>query len=188
MDLFAYGQIEDLQKVADDNGIEIPRLRGYRLMKHEQPISKETIEEAKKFAEIRVVMNLCAARPVWNPNSDIWVGSDETDRLERRYLSSHVDDMGVHWTGVRWDRIHGRKRRILKREIKRQRQRIQNQYDMFNKYAGREDVLYIHSRMGGDNWKYWNGKVELMRQPWYLDRVDDHYDGTYCDFYAKINA
>ena len=26
-----------------------------------------------------------------------------------------------------------------------------------------------------------------MSHPWFLDRVDDYYDSTYCDFYAKIN-
>lgn len=32
MDLFAYTQIEDLEEIAKENGIECPRLRGYRLM------------------------------------------------------------------------------------------------------------------------------------------------------------
>lgn len=61
---------------------------------------------------------------------------------------------------------------------------------MWNKYAGREDVLYIHSRMGGGNWKYWNAdkRTELMNQPWFLGRVDDCFDSTYCDFYAKIDV
>ena len=37
MDLFAYLQIEDLEKYLKDNNIEIPRLRGLRLMKDEEP-------------------------------------------------------------------------------------------------------------------------------------------------------
>ena len=40
MDLGAYAQIEDLEKVMEDNGIDIPRLRGLRLMKDETPILK----------------------------------------------------------------------------------------------------------------------------------------------------
>jgi hypothetical protein len=40
--------------------------------------------------------------------------------------------------------------------------------------------------MGGNNWEYYDGKKELMSQHWFLDRVDDWWDGTYCDFYAKI--
>lgn len=35
MDLGAYVNIEDLDAIAKANGIDIPRLRGYRLMKEE---------------------------------------------------------------------------------------------------------------------------------------------------------
>lgn len=188
MDLYAYSQKENLQVIADANGIVIPRCRGYRLMKDEKPVPQAIIDDYKKESEYRVVRDLCGARPVWDPNSQIYVGDDLTDRLEQYYLTSSVDDRGVHWTGIRWDRIHGKKRKILKFEIKKQNRAIQSQYDMFNKYVGREDVLYIHSRMGGANWKYYTGKVELMHQPWYLDRVDDEFDSTYCDFYAKIDV
>lgn len=59
---------------------------------------------------------------------------------------------------------------------------------MWNKYAGQGDVLYIHSRMGGNNWKSFEGKVELTHQPWFLDRVDDAFDSTYCDFYVRIKV
>lgn len=41
--------------------------------------------------------------------------------------------------------------------------------------------------MGGYNWESYQKKKELMSHPWFLDRVDDYYDSTYCDFYAKIN-
>ena len=57
---------------------------------------------------------------------------------------------------------------------------------MWNKYAGKENVLYIHSRIGGGNWDYYGGN-ELSKQPWFLEKVDDCYDDTYCDIYAKIN-
>lgn len=33
MDLGAYAQIEELEELAKLNGIQVPRLRGYRLMK-----------------------------------------------------------------------------------------------------------------------------------------------------------
>ena len=36
MDLGAYAQIDDLSEIARRNGIEVPRLRGYRLMKDER--------------------------------------------------------------------------------------------------------------------------------------------------------
>ena len=44
MDLLAYGQIDELEKLAEANGIKVPRLRGYRLMSEERPVSKEELK------------------------------------------------------------------------------------------------------------------------------------------------
>jgi hypothetical protein len=41
--------------------------------------------------------------------------------------------------------------------------------------------------MGGNNWKNYSDKDKIVFQPWFLDRVDDWWDGTYCDFYAKLD-
>ena len=191
MDLGAYAQIDVLEQIAKDNGIDIPRLRGYRLMKDEQPISKEEIADMMQRCEIDIAKDLCCSDPFWDPNSCCSEWSGWTELLKDYYLikSEEPNEYGRYpYVGIHWDRIHGWKRRILKFEIKKQKRRIQQQYDIWNKYAGKEDVLYIHSRMGGNNWKYWNldEKVELMNQPWFLDRVDDNWDSTYCDFYARI--
>ena len=104
MDLGAYLQIESLDVIAKANGIEVPRLRGYRLMSTEKPCS-DTSE----------------------------------------------------------------------------------QYRIFNKYVGRDDVLYIHARIGGANWAFYGGG-ELEKQPWFIEKVDDEYDNTYCDIYARIST
>ena len=45
MDLYAYTQIEDLQAIADRNGISVPRCRGYRLMKNEERVTAVEIEQ-----------------------------------------------------------------------------------------------------------------------------------------------
>lgn len=37
MDLYAYTQIEMLENIMKENGIEVPRLRGLRLMSQEKP-------------------------------------------------------------------------------------------------------------------------------------------------------
>lgn len=191
MDLGAYAQIDVLEQIAKDNGIDIPRLRGYRLMKDEQPISKEELKDMMKNCEIDIAKDLCCSDPFWDPNSCCSELSGWTDLLQDYYLikSEEHNEYGRYpYVGIHWNRIRGWKRRILKFEIKKQKRRIQQQYDIWNKYAGKDNVLYIHSRMGGNNWKYWDldKKVELMNQPWFLDRVDDNWDSTYCDFYARI--
>ena len=70
MDLGAYAQIGDLTKIAEENGIEVPRLRGYRLMSEETPINyKDWCENI----EIDICNNLCEADPFWNPNTCCYV-------------------------------------------------------------------------------------------------------------------
>lgn len=59
---------------------------------------------------------------------------------------------------------------------------------MWNKYACKEGVLYIHARIGGNNWENYGVKSNIINQPWYLDRVDDWFDNTYFDIYAKIKC
>ena len=46
-------------------------------------------------------------------------------------------------------------------------------------------MLCIHARIGGGNWSYYDGP-ELSKQPWFIEKVDDAFDSTYCDIYAKI--
>lgn len=186
MDLMAYAQIGDLEQIAKDNNIEVPRLRGYRLMKNEEPVSAEEIKQIMNDCEIGVCESLCCSNPFWKANAYIHEYSSWTDYLREYYMVKCVDENGyTKYTDIRWDRIHGWKRKILKFEIKKKKRRIKEQYDMWNKYAGKENVLYIHSRIGGGNWDCYGGN-ELTKQPWFLNKVDDCFDGTYCDIYASI--
>ena len=187
MDLAAFIQIEDLGKIAQENGIEIPRLRGYRLMKDERPLAKEEIEEIKHDAAIEALRDLLHSVPFWSYTSHLSYYNERVRKREEYYFVTAIDEKGrEYYSDIRWDRIHGKKRKILKLAIKKAHQRVEVQYNTWNKYAGKENVLYIHSRMGGGNWEYYDGKKELMSKPWFLDRVDDWWDSTYCDFYAKI--
>ena len=168
MDLLAYTQIDDLSQIAKENNIKVPRLRGYRLMKNEKPISTEEIKEMMQECEIDICKGLCYARPC------------------EYYLITTVKENGdKEFTGIRWDRIHGKKRKVLKFEIKKRKKRIQKQFEILNKYAGQDRILYIHSRIGSYNWDYYGGN-ELSKMPWFLEKVDDWFDRTYCDIYASI--
>lgn len=185
MDLGAYAQIDVLEEIAKVNNIDIPRIRGYRLMKDEEPVSQEDIKQMIRDSEVSVAKSLCVAIPFWSIKPECWEYSSYTDYIKDFFLTKNKEG---NYIDIRWDRIHGWKRKVLKFEIKKQKREIQKQYDVWNKYAGQGDVLYIHSRMGGNNWKSFEGKVELTHQPWFLDRVDDAFDSTYCDFYARIKV
>ena len=183
MDLGAYVQIDDLDKIAKDNNIVVPRLRGYRLMKDEELVPQKEIDNEMKDCEVDVCKSLCCSKPFWSINPSFFTFDPWTDEIEKYYM---VTQKEYPWyTDIRWDRIHGWKRKVLKFALKKRKRIIQKQYDMWNKYAGQENVLMIHARIGGKNWDYYGGN-ELMKQPWFLDKVDDCWDNTYCDIYASI--
>lgn len=174
MDLFAYAQIEDIDSIAKKNGIEVPRLRGYRLMSEEKTMD---LKEWTKDIDIMCAEYLCTANSFWNPNSEWHEYSSWTDYLKKYYCPDKK---------IRWDRIHGWKRRVLKTYIHNTKQKYIKQAETFNKYVGRNDVLYIHARIGGGNWPYYRECV--LGKPWFIEKVDDAYDNTYCDIYAKIDV
>lgn len=179
MDLYAYGQIDSLSEIVAKNGIYCPRLRGYRLMKDEEPVLDEFWKDEEHIAEI--VTGLCCSIPFWTVNSHLSEYSCRTNRKRNYYLNREAES-----NIVKWDRIKGKKRKILKTAIHNQNVRYKRQYDMWNKYAGQDGILYIHARIGGDNWiSYYQ---EVVNQPWFIEKVDDAFDSTYCDIYARIKT
>lgn len=190
MDLGAYAQIDDLSKIMEDNGIDIPRLRGLRLMKDEKPVPDDELKTMAKEEGLRRCADLCQSLPPFNWNSCVSELSDRTDALIEYYcvlpryesgLINHMDPIDI-----RWDRVHGKKRKAFKYVIKKAKKDVYQQYEMWNKYAGRSDVLYIHCRLGAGNWGYYKGWDIIESQPWFLDKVEDYFDHTYMDIYAKI--
>lgn len=190
MDLGAYAQIEDLEHILEDNGIYIPRLRGLRLMKNETPVLKEELLDMARHEGLARCANLCQACPPFDWNSCVSELSNRTDSIIEYYLElpqyengliNHLDPIAV-----RWDRVHGKKRKAFKYVIRKAKKDIFKQYDMWNKYCGRDDVLYIHCRLGAGNWNYYKGFEIIESKPWFLDKCEDYFDSTYLDIYAKI--
>ena len=70
MDLGAFQNIEALDRLAKDNGIDIPRCRGYQLMKDEVVITQAEIDELKRINAIYITELLIDSDP-------FWCGSDE---------------------------------------------------------------------------------------------------------------
>lgn len=52
MDLGAYVQIDSLESIARENNIEVPRLRGLRLMSEESTIPETEIQQMLKACEV----------------------------------------------------------------------------------------------------------------------------------------
>ena len=190
MDLGAYAQIDDLGKIMEDNGIDVPRLRGLRLMKDEKPVPDDELKTMAKVEGLRRCADLCRSLPPFSWNSCVSELSARTDALIEyycvlpRYASGSINHCDP--IDIRWDRVHGKKRKAFKYVIKKAKKEVYQQYEMWNKYAGRSDVLYIHCRLGAGNWDYYKGWDIIESQPWFLDKVEDNFDNTYMDIYAKI--
>ena len=159
MDLGAYAQIEDLGKIAEANGIEIPRLRGYRAMWNEFPISEDEIDKGAKSIY------------------------DNTFHL---YYHKQGDLGGCVRETNRRGKLRFYDPRQAKGRARRATKRYRKQMAKFNEYCGRDDVMMIHARIGGCNWQYFGG-FWLTRKPWFLEKIDDGFDYTYCDIYAKVD-
>ena len=183
MNLKAYSQIEDLMPVLQSTGIEIPRLRGLGLMKNEEPVNQTDLNEILHSMEILAVQNLCESFPAWDFYSCCSEFCPATDRRIKKYMILDEDGDPI---SIRWDRIHGKKRKTAKYAIKQYKKAVIDNIKVFNKYAGRDDVLFVHARIGGDNWNYFNGPSIVASHPAFLEKVDDYFDSTYCDIYLKI--
>lgn len=182
MDLGAYAKIKDLGKVMIDNGIEIPRLRGLRLMSEENPLSEEEIKDQIDFIGLLECKHLCQSD--FHLNSNGFDLSTRTERITKKYIIYDKDENRI---GVNWKNLHGRKRKLFRYCLKSAKKRVLRTYITFNRYCGQKNVLYIHARIGGKNWIYFDGP-KIAKQSWFIEKVDDAYDSTYCDIYARLKG
>ena len=183
MDLEAYIQIPDLDAVAEANGIRVSRLRGYRLIRDCRRYTEDEMREDENHTRIHAYERIMASAPPFTLNPKCYGWDARTRRRERKYL---IKDKDGHTIGIRMDLLHGKKRKAAKYEIKRFLRLQKTQSGLWNKYAGREDVLYIHARLGSWNWSSETWR-DYKRNPWFLDGCDDTYDPSYCDIYARID-
>lgn len=190
MDLGAYVNIDTLEKVAEANHISVPRLRGYRLMKFEDKVD---LAECLEGIETSCCKELVECSWIQGGN---YILSLTTDKNKKKYMTWHKEGkksyngstyFRIVFDEIKWEKIHGKHRKALKLAIKQKKKRVLSQFELFNRFAGRDDVLYIHTRIGGNNWTYYEGNKTVATQPWFLGRADDSFDCTYCDIYAKID-
>ena len=110
MDIGAYARIDDLSKILASTGIDIPRLRGLRLMATEEKISEEEIKEMTVSADVDAVEDLVRSCPPWSVGSDCHSYCWRTDENLKRFLVYTKNESGYDRpTAVRWEKIHGKR-------------------------------------------------------------------------------
>lgn len=177
MDLYAFAQIEDLQHYLDDNNIDIPRLRGLRLMKDEKIITDEETEKSVKGDQIDYAVHWLREHCDW-----CW-SSWKMDRKHKAFIYGKDEHGNKAVVGIDLSKVHGKDKKRIKFHWKQIKKRYYEQFGMFNKYVGK-NVLYVHARLGSTNWSDY--KVDTTH-PMYLERIDDAWDGTYCDIYYDLD-
>lgn len=90
-------------------------------------ISKEEFKEIKRAATLQAVIDLCEAHPFWSTNPNYYESGPFADGIKDFYLTKGEDGT---YQSIRWDRIHGKKRKVLKFEIKKRLRQINEQYTL----------------------------------------------------------
>ena len=177
MDLGAYAQIDSLDSVAKANGIDVERLRGYRLMKDCEAYSDEEIADLLRKLEGKYWLMYS------NMNED-WYDHPEKEYQDgyRPATWNRLTDVGPVKGDPEWKTDKFRIIRIsIFKELSMLRTRHKRQMTLWNRYVGKDDVLYVHSRCG-EGWRKYRDKE------WFIDGCLDTFDPTYCDIYARIKV
>lgn len=177
MDLEAYVQIKSLEGIAEANGIEVERVRGYRLMRECEAYSDEEIAKSLRNLE----------GTYWWMNSDR--NEDWFDHPEEEYQAGYRPAKWNRITDIRplrkdpeWKQDKYRIACIsIFKELSMLRARHKRQRMLWNRYVGADDVLFIHSRCG-EGWR------KYRDEKWFIDACLDAFDPTYCDIYARIEV
>jgi hypothetical protein len=149
-------------------------------MSDETPLSKAEIEKTAYEYGIHKCEDLCHSNFIINSNWHRY--SWKTDKIAHKYM---IMDEHEYPKAVNWKALHGKKKKLFKFAMKIAKKRVLKTFNAYNKYCGQKNILYIHARIGGGNWEYFGG-AEIAKQPWFIEKVDDWFDCTYCDIYAKI--
>ncbi len=99
----------------------------------------------------------------------------------------HTGEQGGITPTKYWRIVGYTNRREIKGRARHYAKLTRKQLHTYNKYAGKEGILMVHARIGGANWKYCGGPLIEMK-PWFIEKVDDGGDDTYCDIYVKIRT
>lgn len=144
-------------------------------MRDEKIVTREQIDERIKHEILDIVKRIVEQNSLncWSS----WKDDTRNDILIRDEKRNVID--------YRWEKIHGKKRKWIKFEIKKLKKNYNNQYALWNKFVGK-NVLYVHARLGGFNWRFYNGNEAISKHKDFLERCDDAWDSTYCDMYFEI--
>lgn len=124
-----------------------------------------------------------------------WMGEEATYLTHEDYQNALAEAINWemrHWRqGFDWCNDMNRlkywrpRRHYWKKCMANRRRAVYKDFNAFNRFICHPDVLCIHARIGGNNWKPYGGE-EIAKQPWFICKADDWFDNTYCNIYVRL--
>ena len=162
----------------------IPTVSWVQIMEVQKEIPQEEIQMAIKENEIENIVGLIDNDKRWN-DPRLESTSSGYMRYPKRCRYVKYDKDTESETSVVWENIHGKHRKTAKFLCKKGRKRIINNFNTFNKYVGRDDVVCLNLLINTFN-KYSFAK-DLTKHPAFIEWVSGGFDADYCDMYFKID-
>lgn len=154
---------------------KIPRARAIEMMSDKEPLLSDSVSELKKQSELDIYKRACISYPLFSPDSNVHEYSNKTDAVQKKFLNKNGE--------LKWNLVHGKRRKRIKFAIKKANKKIDKFRELWNKYASKKDVACVMARIGGENWK----EQDIENGPWFLEKVDDWFDETYCYIFCKMD-
>lgn len=165
-------------------GVEVPRFRGLEAMSEAEPVSAADVEREVAAERLCTAEELIRSTPMWSLNPR-YVSLDWVTDAKVRYFMK-VDKNRVP-TEVKWGRIHGQRRRNLKRALGLADRRVRDYYGAYNSFAGARDVVRVHAKAG--SWAHVGGRelAGFANRAAFIRKVDEPHDKSCCDIYLRAD-
>lgn len=161
--------------IAEVTGTSLISIQDIRFMRDEELYSEESIQDTINRNDMSVIKHLVMSKWSYNPKRFLGLFPE----LFKKYID--YDRFKKTGKGIIWENIHGKKRRVAKYETKKFHKSIRNQYETYNKYVGRDDVLYFHTILNNEQYN------KLCSSSSYIEDVADWFDPRYRDMYFKAD-
>lgn len=175
-------EINTRNDILQTAGVSIPG--EFLIMKEETKISLEEVDQIMKKQEVMIIDRLLSSNPRWTLQPYFTMPKNK-EKYVHKYI--HFDSKEEH---VRWDRLHGKHRKIVKFECKKEKGKIRDGILTFNHFAGREDVMCIRvDTSHSENGKGFLYQIESL--PYFLTMnlsyENEAFSSNIYDIYLKVN-
>lgn len=173
-------EIRTVFDIFETTGVAVPGIRSICVMKEEEKISLSEIDRVMKREEVFIIDDLLSSYPRWTIHP-YYTRPKNKEKYVHKYIHSSEEE-----AYVRWDRIHGKHRKIAKFECKKEKKRAKEAAGVFNKYVGKDDVICVYvfpqNRSDKEEWI-----KQIKSELSFLEINTDYDDPCIYNVYLKVD-